>query len=112
MRILIGAVGALLLSGCANFDAEKFERALLAANQYNQAIQPRPYAMAPMAYQAPVSTAYTPPAPSGPVALWTGRQEAVTTVTYKPGVNCQYNYLGQMFWRTFVGTCPATVPVQ
>ena len=25
-------------------------------------------------------------------AIWTGRQEFVTTVTYQQGVNCQYDY--------------------
>ena len=46
-------------------------------------------------------------------AIWTGRQEFVTTVTYQQGVNCQYDYMGQMFWRTFVGgSCPMKVWVE
>lgn len=46
-------------------------------------------------------------------AFWTGRSEYVTTVTGKTGVNCQYQYAGQHFWRTFVGgMCPAKVWVE
>lgn len=46
-------------------------------------------------------------------ALWTGRMEYVTTVTYQNGVNCQYDYMGQKFWRTFIGgMCPAKVWVE
>ncbi len=45
-------------------------------------------------------------------AFWTGRVEYVTTVTYRQGVRCQYNYLGQTFWRTFTsGSCPSSVEV-
>lgn len=47
-------------------------------------------------------------------AYWTGQMQHVTTVTYKQGVSCQYNYAGQTFWRTFTGTgsCPGSVQVQ
>jgi hypothetical protein len=46
-------------------------------------------------------------------AYWTGNVRYVTTVTYQQGVNCEYNYAGKTFWRTFVGgTCPSTVQVQ
>ncbi len=47
------------------------------------------------------------------VAYWTGRMEYVTTVTYKQGVKCEYDYLGQKFWRVFLaGTCPLSVEVE
>ena len=46
-------------------------------------------------------------------AHWTGKMEFVTTVTYKQGVKCEYNYAGNTFWRTFTGaSCPSTVSVQ
>ena len=46
-------------------------------------------------------------------AMWTGRMEYVTTMTYQQGVNCQYDYMGQKFWRTFVGgSCPGKVWVE
>lgn len=46
-------------------------------------------------------------------AYWTGRVEYVTTVTYRQGVSCEYNYLGQTFWRTFLKTsCPVRVEVE
>ncbi|HZO54924.1 MAG TPA: hypothetical protein VFB63_19610 [Bryobacteraceae bacterium] len=45
-------------------------------------------------------------------AFWTGNVRYVTTVSYQQGVNCEYNYNGQLFWRTFVGSsCPSTVEV-
>ncbi|MDK6077915.1 hypothetical protein [Massilia varians] len=45
-------------------------------------------------------------------AYFTGQQKQVQTVTYQYGWYCEYRYLTQTFWRTFVGTCPATVQVQ
>jgi len=46
-------------------------------------------------------------------AFWTGRSEFVQTVTYQQGINCEYNYAGRTFWRTFVGAvCPNSVQVQ
>ena len=47
-------------------------------------------------------------------AYWTGQMQYVTTVTYRQGVSCEYNYAGQTFWRTFAGTgsCPSSVQVQ
>lgn len=45
-------------------------------------------------------------------AYWTGRMEHITTVTYKAGVNCEYRYGGNTFWRSFVGAmCPNSVQV-
>lgn len=55
---------------------------------------------------------------SGPVfaatAHWTGNMKFVTTVTYKQGISCEYSYIGQSFWRIFVGvsSCPSQVEVQ
>lgn len=45
-------------------------------------------------------------------AMWTGNQRQVQTVTYQNGWSCEYRYLSQTFWRTFIGTCPATIQVQ
>jgi hypothetical protein len=45
-------------------------------------------------------------------AFWTGRQVQVTTVTYQVAWNCEYNYLGQKFWRTYLYSCPSSVEVQ
>jgi hypothetical protein len=45
-------------------------------------------------------------------AMWTGNQRQVQTITNQFGWTCEYRYLTQTFWRTFVGTCPATVQVQ
>lgn len=47
-------------------------------------------------------------------ARWTGKMEFVTTVTYKQGISCEYDYLGRKFWRTFVGisSCPSSIEVQ
>ena len=46
-------------------------------------------------------------------AYWTGRSEYVTTVTYRSGIACEYDYLGQTFWRVFTrGVCPMSVYVE
>lgn len=45
-------------------------------------------------------------------AFFTGRSEIVQTVTYQTGWNCEYNYLGQKFWRVYMGSCPYNVEVQ
>ena len=45
-------------------------------------------------------------------AIWTGRSEQVQTVTYKWVWRCEYDYLGQKFWRLFESFCPATIEVQ
>lgn len=45
-------------------------------------------------------------------AYWTGRQEQVTTVTYKIAWNCEYDYLGQKIWRVFLNSCPSSIEVQ
>lgn len=45
-------------------------------------------------------------------AFFTGSMRPVQTVTYQMGWACQYNYAGQMFWATFVGSCPSSIEVQ
>lgn len=45
-------------------------------------------------------------------AYWTGKQKQVTTVTYQIAWNCEYNYLGQKFWRIFKDSCPSSVEVE
>ena len=52
------------------------------------------------------------PASSSATAYFTGQQRQIQTVTYQSGWNCEYRYLSQTFWRTFVGTCPSSVQVQ
>lgn len=50
--------------------------------------------------------------PAAAIAYFTGKQQQVQTVTYQYGWSCEYNYAGRTFWRTFVGSCPASVQVQ
>lgn len=47
-------------------------------------------------------------------AMWTGRMEFVTTVTYKQGIKCEYSLYGKKFWKVFVGisSCPQFVEVE
>lgn len=59
---------------------------------------------------APFQAASVPAATA--TAFFTGRQQQVQTVTYQSGWSCEYRYLSQTFWRTFVGACPSSVPVQ
>jgi heme/copper-type cytochrome/quinol oxidase subunit 2 len=49
---------------------------------------------------------------SAATAIWTGRQEQVQTVTYQWAWKCEYNYLGQTFWRIFQTSCPSSIEVQ
>jgi DNA-binding NtrC family response regulator len=49
---------------------------------------------------------------TGATAYFTGQQRQVQTVTNQIGWNCEYRYLTQTFWRTFVGMCPQSVQVQ
>jgi hypothetical protein len=48
------------------------------------------------------------------VAYYTFNYRTVTTVTGQPGTACEYEYMGQKFWRTFAGyiTCPQSIEVQ
>jgi hypothetical protein len=70
-----------------------------------QIVQPAPL-LAPAPFQPPSIQ------PAGVTAYWTGKQHQVQTVTYQSGWNCEYNYAGRTFWRTFVGSCPSSVQVQ
>lgn len=45
-------------------------------------------------------------------AFWTGRSEMVQTVTYQMAWKCEYDYLGQKFWRIFKSSCPSNVEVE
>ncbi|MFA4829206.1 MAG: hypothetical protein WC855_13330 [Thermodesulfovibrionales bacterium] len=49
---------------------------------------------------------------SAATAYWTGRQEMVQTVTYQMAWNCEYNYVGQIFWRVFKTSCPSSIEVE
>jgi hypothetical protein len=46
-------------------------------------------------------------------AQWTGNIKFITTVSGKPGVECEYIYGGNTFWQTFANrsTCPSFVEV-
>lgn len=45
-------------------------------------------------------------------AYWTGKVKYITTITYQPGVQCEYSYAGQLFWKTFTGSsCPSSIEV-
>jgi hypothetical protein len=71
---------------------------------------PAPLTLTPI---APLNT--QPSAPMAPVAATafrTGNQQMVQTVTNQSGWSCEYRYLNQTFWRTFVGMCPQSVQVQ
>jgi hypothetical protein len=49
---------------------------------------------------------------AGGVALHTGQKQMVPLMGGGYGLNCEYLYLGQRFWRTFrETTCPYEVPV-
>ena len=48
---------------------------------------------------------------SAATAFWTGRMELAQSVTYQQVFNCEYNYIGRIFWRAFRGTCPSTIEV-
>jgi hypothetical protein len=81
--------------------------------QANQAYQPKPLTLTPIAPAgAQIAPASAPPLQLAATAYWTGKQTQVQTVTYQVGWNCEYNYAGRTFWRTFVGSCPSSVQVQ
>jgi hypothetical protein len=82
-----------------------------AATSFNANSQiTRPQLPTQLAIQSAGKTAVS--ASAAATAYWTGKQNQVQTVTYQSGWNCEYNYAGQTFWRTFVGTCPTSVQVQ
>ena len=67
----------------------------------------------PLTPVAPIQLAAAPVmATTTATAYFTGQQRQVQTVTYQSGWNCEYRYINQTFWRTFVGTCPSSVQVQ
>jgi hypothetical protein len=69
-----------------------------------------PVQIAPIApVQAGTAPTFTP---ATATAYFTGQQRQVQTVTYQSGWSCEYRYINQTFWRTFVGTCPSSVQVQ
>lgn len=45
-------------------------------------------------------------------AYWTGSMTQVTTVTFQIAWRCEYQYLGQKFYRIFRDSCPSTVEVE
>ena len=48
---------------------------------------------------------------SAATAFFTGRMQQIQTAKHEVAWNCQYNYQGKTFWRTFVGTCHSQVRV-
>ena len=97
-------------------NAEQRARTLLAI-QMMQANQYRPVTMPPLNTTSPVAQQqYSMPllgsAQATVTAFWTGKQVQAQTVTNQFGWNCEYNYAGKTFWRTFVGSCPSSVQVQ
>jgi hypothetical protein len=101
----------------AEDESRRLARAAFALQfmQANQATQPKPLTFTPIAPAAPVipvAPVVAPPIRAAATAYWTGKQQQVQTVTYQSGWNCEYNYAGRTFWRTFVGSCPSSVQVQ
>lgn len=45
-------------------------------------------------------------------ARWTGNSERVQTVTHKWVWKCEYDFLGQKFFRLFNDQCPYEIEVQ
>lgn len=106
-----------LLAGCADIDADALQRNLAAAYAFNQAtVQPQVDALnaqsAALAAQNRAMQNMQSFGAAGVTAVWTGRQQAVTTITNQAGWACEYNYAGRTFVRAFTTTCPATVQVQ
>lgn len=100
----------------AEEQAEQARRAQQAAAILSlRANLPAPYQIVPPAPLAPISSIQ--PLPGLPAAgtvnaFWTGKQQQVQTVTNQAGWNCEYNYAGQTFWRTYTGFCPASIQVR
>ena len=66
-----------------------------------------------LAPTAPVAPAYVSPAPTGVLAVWTGRTERVQTVSFKWVWKCEYRLTsGQHVTLLFEQTCPATARVE
>ena len=112
-----------VLAGCSTPSPEQEQINRAMALQMLMNMQPPPKAQftpmqIPQSQYAPIAN--RPNFDTGPAvsrtnsvtAMWTGNQRQVQTVTYQNGWNCEYRYLSQTFWRTFIGTCPATIQVQ
>lgn len=97
------------LSGCAPLTPE--QAAAMSKVQY------RPYQMTftpigstPSAYtqlQPPVE-----PQQHSVIAIWTGSQQMVTTVTGLSAWRCEYTINGQPMWRIFETVCPSSISVK
>lgn len=46
------------------------------------------------------------------MAVWTGKQEMVQTVTGRMVWRCQYQYAGRYFYFLFENSCPSQVDVE
>lgn len=98
---------------------------VLAAYQYLQANQVKPNLL-PQPYMLPTQQARpqvlqpTMPMPmpmpnrTSPTvtAQWTGQQRQVTTITHQTGWSCEYRYLSDVFWRTFINSCPSSIQIR
>lgn len=94
-----------------NAQNDRYRAALQAAAASFNA-QPA-YQVQQPAARVPAQLAAAPAMPTATAtAYFTGQQRQVQTVTYQSGWNCEYRYINQTFWRTFVGTCPSSVQVQ
>lgn len=71
----------------------------------------KPMVFTPMQVNRPAPVQMDAPQ-VGPQAFWTGKMQAVNTVTGRGGFACEYNYAGQTFTRVFVNNCPSSVGVQ
>lgn len=115
MKILIPFVICFsTLGGCAATSPEQQEANRLMALHMLMNMPPPPKAQfvpMPTAPRQPPQSAQSF-APNAVTAMWTGNQRQVQTVTNQSGWTCEYRYAGQTFWRTFIGTCPASIQVQ
>ena len=44
-------------------------------------------------------------------AFWTGQFKIETSITGRMVWNCEYQYAGQRFWRTFESGCPSSIDI-
>lgn len=45
-------------------------------------------------------------------AFFTGNMSTGTSVTGRFIYNCEYNYAGNTFWRSFTTYCPSTIEIE
>lgn len=45
-------------------------------------------------------------------ATWTGQSRRITTITFQPAIECQYQLYGKTFWRIFRDACEGSVEVE